>query len=208
MFAQGLLVEESEIRIHGSDHASHPAESILCRMPARNNRDPSARGRGKIVPREGRIGDGLGLAPGILHIGDQAHDFVRAPVSAEVLADGAVFTKQRVCSFFIEHQRQRRNRGSGGDCRLCINALIALVEFAPGQNGLIQDGKIARSDGLFDHFLLYRRRRVSMDNSKMKIWIPTRQIGGCAASAKLFTAGALLNRSGSLAKKACAWPGV
>jgi hypothetical protein len=58
-----------------------------------------------------------------------------------VLADGAVFTKQRVCSFFIEHQRQRRNRGSGGDCRLCINALIALVNSRPARMGSFRTAK-------------------------------------------------------------------
>jgi hypothetical protein len=72
-----------------------------------------------------------------------------------MFADAVDAAEEDSGGFLIQDKRQWwADVGLGGGC---IKALIALVEFATGEDGLVQHGKEARTYGLFEYAFLNRR---------------------------------------------------
>ncbi len=71
----------------------------------------------EVVARERKVGDALGHAARIFHIGNDADDFVGVLVVAEMLADGVVVAEEGAGGFLVEHQRQACTGGSEAPVR-------------------------------------------------------------------------------------------
>ena len=170
-----MYVEEGQVRVHGGDDAAHTADSVLCGVTARDDDDAAAGGLGEVVACERKVGDALGHAAGIFHVGDHADDFVAAPVAAEMLADGVAAGEEGTGGFLIQDEGQGCAAGCGG-C-VDVEALIGLVEFTAGEDGFVDHGKEAGAYGLFVYAFLYRGGGVRIVDGELEIVIVAGQIG-------------------------------